>query len=428
MIQKQNNLTKIFLIFLLTLLFLSSYPIYGNDVNQEEALAVSDEIKNILTEETASNMDANTLNLNSRSCVVIDRLTKNILYGKNEKNKVKMASTTKIMTAIVVLENSSLDQMVEASKKAAGTGGSRLGLKTGDKITIRDLMYGLMLCSGNDAAVCLAESIAGSVPEFANLMNAKAQELGLSNSHFESPHGLDSNQHYTTAYELAILSDYALKNPTFLNIVGTKNYTVTINGSPKTLSNTNELLGNLEGVYGIKTGFTNGANRCLVTACKRGDTDIICVVLGADTKNFRTKDSIKLIEFSFKNFEHFNLKNFVTQYLENWQKENDNIFMVEKGTSHYLELKTDSSLEENAIISVKKDLTSTIEANLSLQTYLQAPVTQDTCIGHLQISSQGTEIAEFNLFSHTTIRKNHITDYMLNFFKFYPHELENSLF
>ena len=152
MIQKQNNLTKIFLIFLFILLFLSSYPIYGNDVNQEEALAVSDEIKNILTEETASNMDANTLNLNSRSCVVIDRLTKNILYGKNEKNKV-MASTTKIMTAIVVLENSSLDQMVEASKKAAGTGGSRLGLKTGDKITIRDLMYGLMLCSGNDGSV-----------------------------------------------------------------------------------------------------------------------------------------------------------------------------------------------------------------------------------------------------------------------------------
>ena len=153
MIQKQNNLTKIFLIFLFILLFLSSYPIYGNDVNQEEALAVSDEIKNILTEETASNMDATTLNLNSRSCVVIDRLTKNILYGKNEKNKVKMASTTKIMTAIVVLENSSLDQMVEASKKAAGTGGSRLGLKTGDKITIRDLMYGLMLCSGNDGSV-----------------------------------------------------------------------------------------------------------------------------------------------------------------------------------------------------------------------------------------------------------------------------------
>ena len=152
-----------------------------------------------------------------------------------------------------------------------------------------------MLCSGNDAAVCLAESVGGSIEGFAELMNTKAQELGLSNSHFESPHGLDSDQHYTTAYELALLSDYALKNPTFLSIVGTKNHTVIINGTPKTLSNTNELLGNLDGVYGIKTGFTNGANRCLVTACKRGNMDIICVVLGADTKNFRTKDSIKLI-------------------------------------------------------------------------------------------------------------------------------------
>ena len=111
------------------------------------------------------------------------------------------------------------------------------------------------------------------------MMNSKAKELGLKNTNFESPHGLDSDEHYTTAYELAILSDYALKNKTFSQIVGTKNYTVTINGYPKTLSNTNELLGNLNGVYGIKTGFTNGANRCLVTSCKRNEMDIICVVL-----------------------------------------------------------------------------------------------------------------------------------------------------
>ena len=110
-------------------------------------------------------------------------------------------------------------------------------------------------------------------------MNKKAQELNLTHTHFESPHGLDSNEHYTTAYELAILSDYALKNSIFSKIVGTKNYSITINGYPKTISNTNELLGNLNGVYGIKTGFTNGANRCLVTACKRGNMDIICVVL-----------------------------------------------------------------------------------------------------------------------------------------------------
>lgn len=426
MIQK-NNIIKILSLFLITLLVFSSFPIYSNNLNQEENSNISDEIKTILTEETSSNMDASTLNLNSRSSVVIDRLSKNILYGKNENNKVKMASTTKIMTAIVVLENSSLDTTVEASKKAAGTGGSRLGLKTGDKITIRDLMYGLMLCSGNDAAVCLAESIGGSIEGFAELMNAKAQELGLSNSHFESPHGLDSDGHYTTAYELAVLSDYALKNSTFLSIVGTKNYTVIINGSPKNLSNTNELLGNLDGVYGIKTGFTNGANRCLVTACKRGDMDIICVVLGADTKNFRTKDSIKLIEYSFKNFTYFNIKDFVDKSISDWQNNNPNFFSIEKGDSNKLEIKIDSCLKETPIIPVKKDLVPTIEANISLEPYLKAPVNQDDWIGQLNVTSQDTNIAEFNLFCNKTIRKNTITDYMFSFFKFYPEQLENSI-
>lgn len=211
-------------------------------------------------------------------------------------------------------------------------------------------------------------------------MNAKAQELGLSNSHFESPHGLDSDEHYTTAYELALLSDYALKNPTFQAIVGTKNYTVTINGSPKNLSNTNELLGNLNGVYGIKTGFTNGANRCLVTACKRGEMDIICVVLGADTKNFRTKDSIKLIEYCFKTFEYFNIQDFVNNYLSNWQNNNPNFFLIEKGFSNHLKIKVDSSLEQSSMIPVKKDLLPTIEADLSLPSYLQAPIKQEDCI------------------------------------------------
>lgn len=399
----------IFLIQISTLSFADDFDEETIDVNAEiEASINSKEVPEV----------------NSRSCVVLDRLSKNVLYGKNEKNKVKMASTTKIMTAIIVLENSSLDATVEASKKAAGTGGSRLGLKTGDKITIRDLMYGLMLCSGNDAAVCLAENIGGSIEGFAELMNSKAQELGLSNTHFESPHGLDSDGHYTTAYELALLSDYALKNSTFLNIVGTKNYTVTINGSPKNLSNTNELLGNLNGVYGIKTGFTNGANRCLVTACKRGDMDIICVVLGADTKNFRTRDSIKLIEYSFKTFEYFNIKDFVNQYISDWQKNNPNFFLIEKGYTSQLEIRVDPSLENSPIISIKKNLVSTIEANISLQSYLQAPINQNDLLGQLQVSSQGTNIAEFNLFSNTTIRKNTITDYMFNFFKFYPNQLE----
>ena len=146
-----------------------------------------------------------------------------VLYGKNENNKVKMASTTKIMTATIVIENCDLNETVTVSKKAGGTGGSRLGIKAGDKISVNDLLYGLMLCSGNDTAVALAEHVGGSVDGFANMMNAKAKELGLNNSHFVTPHGLDKDEHYTTAYELALLTDYALRNETFAKIVATRN-------------------------------------------------------------------------------------------------------------------------------------------------------------------------------------------------------------
>lgn len=336
---------KLFLMIFLTMILGVTTCSFADDLDADD---LDKEVVDVNAQIEATNTSTSIPSVNSRSCVVLDRMSGIILYGKNEKNRVKMASTTKIMTSIVVIENSSLDKTVEVSKKAAGTGGSRLGLKTGDKITVRDLLYGLMLCSGNDAAVCLAETVAGSVPEFSNLMNAKAQELGLTNSHFESPHGLDSDGHYTTAYELALLTDYALKNSTFLNLVGTKNYTVTINGYPKTLSNTNELLGVLNGVYGVKTGFTNGANRCLVTACKRGNMDLICVVLGADTKSFRTKDSIKLIEYAFHNYEYFNMKDFVNCYLSDWKHSNPNFFSIEKGISQNLEIKVDSRFRTNS--------------------------------------------------------------------------------
>ena len=160
--------------------------------------------------------------INSRSAVVIDRNTNTILYGKNENEKRKMASTTKIMTATIIIENCNLNDIVTISKKSASTGGSRLGLKTGDKVSVKDLLYGLMMRSGNDSAVALAEYCSGSVSNFAEKMNLKAAELGLTNTHFETPHGLDSNEHYTTSYELAILTNYALNNPTFRKIVGRK--------------------------------------------------------------------------------------------------------------------------------------------------------------------------------------------------------------
>lgn len=139
-------------------------------------------------------------------------------------------------------------------------------------------------------------------------MNKKAEELKLKDTHFVTPHGLDEDEHYTTAYELAKIADYALNIKEIAKIVKTKVYTININGYSKNIKNTNELLGYLEGVYGVKTGFTNGANRCLVTSVKRGEMNVICVVLGADTKKDRTQDSIKLIEYSFSNYQMVDLK------------------------------------------------------------------------------------------------------------------------
>ena len=364
-----------------------------------------------------SSSDASELNINARSCIVLDRLSKNILYGKNEFNKVKMASTTKIMTATIIIENCDLNKTIEVSKKAAGTGGSRLGLKIRDKITIRDLLYGLMLCSGNDAAVALAESCSGTIQEFSNLMNQKAKGLGLNNTHFESPHGLDSDNHYTTAYELAILSDYALQNKTFFNIVGTKNYTVTINGYPKILSNTNELLGNLLGVYGIKTGFTNGANRCLVTACKRDDMDIICVVLGCDTKKFRTQDSIKLIEYTFKNFEYINIFEKINEQFEKWKLENIENFTIYKGISNDLELK--HSDIQTPIIPIKKDEIKLININIYSNNYWNAPIKENTVIGKIAVTVNNNEVISLDILNNNTIENKSFAVYILEVLRNY---------
>ena len=367
--------------------------------------------------------EENPLNINARSCVVLDRISKNILFGKNEYNKVKMASTTKIMTATIILENCNLEKTVTVSKKAARTGGSRLGLKENDKITIKDLLYGLLLVSGNDAAVCLAESCSGSVLEFAILMNKKASELGLTNTHFETPHGLDSDNHYTTAYELALLTDYALNNSTFLKIVGTKNYTININGYPKTLTNTNELLGNLNGVYGVKTGFTNGANRCLVTSCKRNDMDIICVVLGCDTKNFRSSDSKKLIEYSFSNFEYVNIGNILNKDLDDWKLENNNYFSIEKGISSNLDIKLSNI--DTPIIPLKKDEISSIKTEFNINKNLYAPISLNDKIGNFRIYTSSRTILEGDILANQDIKKKNVFYYLNDFFKNYSNILNN---
>lgn len=363
--------------------------------------------------------------INSRYAVVLDRESKAIIYGKNEKTKTKMASTTKIMTSLIVLENAKLNEVVEISAKAAGTGGSRLKIKKGDKISVKDLLYGLMLRSGNDAAVALAEYVGGSINGFADLMNKKAKELGLQDTNFVTPHGLDSEEHYTTAYELAILADYALSNETFANIVKTKSCSISINGYARTISNTNELLGNLNGVYGVKTGFTNGAGRCLVTAIKRNNLDVICVVLGADTKKDRTADSVKLIEYTFNNFKDVNIEEIIMEEFNNWKNMNVERINIEKGISNVIKIKLDEyNLKKYPI---KNNTEDKILIDVHCNTNLIAPVEENKEIGKITVFYNDNIIQEIKIITAETIRKKEIKDYILEISKGYINYFEKSL-
>ena len=407
-----HSFYKIIFIFF-SIVFLSSH-IFADDIYPlEDNFDISEILNDIETIETDSQI-SQLPTINSRAYVVIDRKSNTVLIGKNENQRKKMASTTKIMTALIVIENANLSDTVEISKKAANTGGSRLGLKTGDKITVLDLLYGLMMRSGNDAAVALAEYVAGSISNFADIMNNKTKELNLSNTHFVTPHGLDEDEHYTTAYELALLSNYAMNNEVFAKIVGTKNYTITLNGYPKTLINTNELLGVLNGVYGIKTGFTNGANRCLVTCCKRGEMDIICVVLGADTKKFRTTDSIKLIEYSFNSFTYVDVKELIHNYFEIWKEENENNFVILKGKSHYLDLNYEALPYDK--IPIRSDLVHKLKVSIQYTSILNSPIYKGTSIGTLTLELENTTIYSGNIYVTSDIEKKNIIDYLQYFY------------
>ena len=412
---------RIISLIILLIICTSNIIIFADDEIEEYNKKIDNNEIN-KTIETSANLNDEP-KINSRSAVVIDRKSKNIIYGKNENVKKAMASTTKIMTAMVVIQNTNLNNTVEISKKAAGTGGSRLGLKAGDKITVKDLLYGLLLRSGNDCAVALAEYVAGSVQEFSNLMNQNAQMLGLNNTHFVTPHGLDEEEHYTTAYELAILADYALNNELFAQIVNKKSYTININKNSKTLNNTNELLGNLNGVYGVKTGFTNGAGRCLVTSIKRGNLDVICVVLGADTKKDRTRDSAKLIEYTFNKYEEIDIKEKIKESFKKWNEINGNRINIEKGESSKLEL-TMNNKDKIFTYPIEKGTEDNINIEINANLNLKAPVLENTNIGKIKVYYNAKELLEIDILNINKINKKRIKNYMSDIFKNYNNYLE----
>ena len=395
---------KICIFTIIILLFININVVYADDIIEDEFN--QEDLIDILE---ASSQPTEEPKLNSRIAVAYDRASGRTIWGKSENKRTAMASTTKIMTAIIAIENSNLDDVIEVSAKAAGTGGSRLGLKKGDKISMRDLLYGLMLRSGNDAAVAIAEHISGNLESFADLMNAKANELNLKDTHFVTPHGLDNPEHYTTAYELAKIADYALKNKVIASVVATKYYTININGYPKDLCNTNELLGNVNGVNGVKTGFTNNAGRCLVTSINRNGFNIITVVIQADTKKDRTKDSINLIEYIYDKYQPVNVKDIVEQQFKSWSNINKGRIEINKALNKNIVL--DYNDLDNDVIVVKKVDLDNIKIDINSIYTLEAPVESNCIIGKMKIMVKDEVIESKDIYITNRIEKKNMWNY-----------------
>ncbi len=233
--------------------------------------------------------------ISARSAILLDGQTGRVLYEKQADKQSLIASTTKIMTALIICEQTNVLDRVRIPPEAVGIEGSSMYLKAGEVLTVQELLYGLMLHSGNDAAVALAIYCGGTVEGFAELMNDKAHRLGLNNTHFVNPNGLDSPGHYSTARDMAVLAAYAMENPIFAQTVSTKTVTV----GNRTLRNHNKLLWQLEGADGVKTGFTKTAGRILVSSCLRQGRRLIAVTMndGNDWQDHRM-----LMENGFANY------------------------------------------------------------------------------------------------------------------------------
>ena len=219
------------------------------------------------------------LRVNAKCAIAMEKQTGNILFEQNAYEIVPMASTTKIMTALIAIEQGDLEKDIIISKNASSVRGSKAGYKCNESIKLKELVYGLMFKSGNDAAIAIAEEIGGSVEGFSEIMNHYARSIGILDSHFESPHGLDSSKHYSSAYDLAVLTCRGMDYPLFREIVGCKSISKEKYNFSRDYNNINKILWMIPGANGVKTGYTGGAGKCLVSSIKNNDKDIIIVVL-----------------------------------------------------------------------------------------------------------------------------------------------------
>ncbi len=240
--------------------------------------------------------------VSAKSAILIDADSGTVIGSKDSGVKMSMASTTKIMTALVAIERSDISKKVSVSPCAVGVEGSSIYLYEGERLTLEELLYAMLLESANDAAAAIAIEVGGSIEGFAALMNEKAAELGLESTHFTNPHGLDDEEHYTTASELAIIAAEAMRNETFRKIVSTYKKTIPLNETEgvRLLINHNKLLKGYDGAVGIKTGYTKKSGRCLVSAAERDGVRLICVTLSAPDD---WQDHKALLDYGFSTYE-----------------------------------------------------------------------------------------------------------------------------
>lgn len=240
--------------------------------------------------------------LTAKGAVVIDMQSGQVLFDQQKDTSLYPASITKVMTCILALENGNLTDKVTTSQLAREQEGNRVYLETGEQETLEQMLYGLMLNSGNDAAIAIAEHIAGSVPKFAEMMNEKAKELGAVHTHFVNPNGLHDDQHTTTAYDMALIANYAMKNSKFRDIVATQYYDWHGQAWDSRLVNINPMLWNYDDATGVKTGFTDQAQQTMIASAKRGDREVLAVVMGVQLKQTIRLETTQLLDYGFDHF------------------------------------------------------------------------------------------------------------------------------
>ncbi len=331
----------------------------------------------------------------SRSAILVNMQTGKVLFEREANVQRPMASTTKIMTCILVLERVKLDTKVTVSAKAAATSEPSVWLKEGDVLTVDQLLHALMIRSANSAAVALAEECSGSVEEFVALMNAKAQELGMSDTHFINPNGLDAQGHYSTAADMATLARYAMNNETFRELVGTKSYSVSLPGrsGPIVFENTNKLLGKVSWVTGVKTGLTPNADQCLVASGTRDGISVISVVLGQPSSNVCWAESQALMEYGFSQYKWVPLMD-------------QGVTVAEAAVPYQLDGKVELITERAVEIALYKDDEATV--SVALEEPLVLPVEAGESYGQVVLLVDGetadtVELVASKSFEETTL-------------------------